>query len=112
MIRGMAIMMMTRTLLTTTFLEIMLMMPTTQEYGDRPPHLIHHDEKDGQSPKKKEPHIKKPLNAFMLYMKVGWITMMMLMVVMVMLKMKLWVIIIFIVMMIRRCGQWFRQSAH
>ena len=48
----------------------------------------------------------------MLYMKVGWITMMMLMVVMVMLKMKLWVIIIFIVMMIRRCGQWFRQSAH
>ena len=42
-----------------------------QEYGDRPPHLIHpHDDKDGGSPKKKEPHIKKPLNAFMLYMKV------------------------------------------
>merc|ERR1719220_241241 len=41
-----------------------------QEYGDRPPHLIHpHDDKDGGSPKKKEPHIKKPLNAFMLYMK-------------------------------------------
>ena len=25
---------------------------------------------DNHSPKKKEPHIKKPLNAFMLYMKV------------------------------------------
>ena len=27
---------------------------------------------DNHSPKKKEPHIKKPLNAFMLYMKVSW----------------------------------------
>ena len=42
---------------------------TLQEYGDRPPHLIHHDDKNNDSPKKKEPHIKKPLNAFMLYMK-------------------------------------------
>ena len=50
---------------------LMMTMTTIQEYGDRPPHLIHHDEKDGQSPKKKEPHIKKPLNAFMLYMKVS-----------------------------------------
>jgi len=40
-----------------------------QEYSDRPPHLVHHEDKDHQSPKKKEPHIKKPLNAFMLYMK-------------------------------------------
>ena len=80
MIRGMAIMM-TMTFMTTLFLEIMLMMTMTQEYGDRPPHLIHHDEKDGQSPKKKEPHIKKPLNAFMLYMKVRWMAMTMLMVV-------------------------------
>ncbi|XP_023349272.1 protein pangolin, isoforms A/H/I/S isoform X2 [Eurytemora carolleeae] len=41
-----------------------------QEY-DRPPGLIHHpgDQDKHESPKKKEPHIKKPLNAFMLYMK-------------------------------------------
>merc|ERR1719319_861108 len=45
-----------------------------QEY-DRPPHLIPHNDMDrdsnhNSSPKKgKEPHIKKPLNAFMLYMK-------------------------------------------
>lgn len=40
-----------------------------QEY-DRPPGLIHHPGDDkSDSPKKKEPHIKKPLNAFMLYMK-------------------------------------------
>ena len=30
---------------------------------------MHPDDKDNHSPKKKEPHIKKPLNAFMLYMK-------------------------------------------
>jgi len=40
-----------------------------QEYGDRAPGLIHHQDDKHDSPKKKEPHIKKPLNAFMLYMK-------------------------------------------
>ena len=48
------------------------------EYGDRPdPYSRLHDpystvpvqNRDTESPKKKEPHIKKPLNAFMLYMK-------------------------------------------
>eukprot|EP00092_Neocalanus_flemingeri_P008852 GFUD01009526.1.p1 GENE.GFUD01009526.1~~GFUD01009526.1.p1 ORF type:complete len:338 (-),score=56.96 GFUD01009526.1:1339-2352(-) len=39
------------------------------EHYDRPPGLMHPDDKDNHSPKKKEPHIKKPLNAFMLYMK-------------------------------------------
>ena len=83
---------------------------TTQEYGDRPPHLIHHDEKEGQSPKKKEPHIKKPLNAFMLYMKVGWmITMIKSSLVTVALII---MIMIIMMMMLRRCGQWCRQSAH
>ena len=54
-----------------TRITITTMTTVPQEYGDRPPHLIHpHDDKDGGSPKKKEPHIKKPLNAFMLYMKV------------------------------------------
>jgi len=39
-----------------------------QEF-DRPPGLIPHPGEEKDSPKKKEPHIKKPLNAFMLYMK-------------------------------------------
>ena len=89
-------------------MTMMMMITTTmiQEYGDRPPHLIHHDEKEGQSPKKKEPHIKKPLNAFMLYMKVRMATLM--------IKSSLVTValIIMIMMMLRRCGQWCRQSAH
>jgi len=45
-------------------------LPHIKSEYDRPPGLIHHDDKDHHSsPKKKEPHIKKPLNAFMLYMK-------------------------------------------
>jgi len=49
-------------------------LPHIKQELDRPPHLIPphghpHGDKDGDSPKKKEPHIKKPLNAFMLYMK-------------------------------------------
>jgi len=46
-------------------------LPHLKSEYDRPPHLIHPDDKDvhHSSPKKKEPHIKKPLNAFMLYMK-------------------------------------------
>eukprot|EP00092_Neocalanus_flemingeri_P024687 GFUD01026776.1.p1 GENE.GFUD01026776.1~~GFUD01026776.1.p1 ORF type:complete len:522 (+),score=90.30 GFUD01026776.1:225-1790(+) len=43
-------------------------MPSIKPEYDRPPGLIHPNEKDNQQPKK-EPHIKKPLNAFMLYMK-------------------------------------------
>merc|ERR1719369_975714 len=40
-----------------------------QEF-DRPPGLMPHHNEEKDSPKKsKEPHIKKPLNAFMLYMK-------------------------------------------
>jgi len=39
-----------------------------QELGERPPHLLHPQDKENQE-RSKEPHIKKPLNAFMLYMK-------------------------------------------
>ena len=65
-------------------------LPHVKSDFDRPPGLMHPDDKvspcsqkgcavlsltghcfqDNHSPKKKEPHIKKPLNAFMLYMKV------------------------------------------
>ena len=61
-------------------------LPHVKADFDRPPGLMHPDDKvsvrdrdlgltvlsfqDNHSPKKKEPHIKKPLNAFMLYMKV------------------------------------------
>merc|ERR1719410_1978390 len=44
-------------------------LPHVKPDFDRPPGLLHPDDKDNHSPKKKEPHIKKPLNAFMLYMK-------------------------------------------
>ena len=44
-------------------------LPHVKAEYDRPPGLMHPDDKDSHSPKKKEPHIKKPLNAFMLYMK-------------------------------------------
>jgi len=44
-------------------------LPHVKSEYDRPPGLMHPDDKDNHSPKKKEPHIKKPLNAFMLYMK-------------------------------------------
>jgi len=44
-------------------------LPHIKQEFDRPPGLIQHPGEEKESPKKKEPHIKKPLNAFMLYMK-------------------------------------------
>jgi len=42
-------------------------LPVKSEHG-QPPGLLYPDDKTSQS-SKKEPHVKKPLNAFMLYMK-------------------------------------------
>jgi len=45
-------------------------LPHMKQEFDRPPGLMPHHNEEKDSPKKsKEPHIKKPLNAFMLYMK-------------------------------------------
>ena len=69
------------------------------------PFAQHHpqqDMKNVQQPEKKEPHVKKPLNAFMIYMKVA--------IVYSLLRVKLWHKLINVIF--RSRDQLFRLSAH